>query len=148
MLRQFLEWFLAPVLDALLRQEVRVQETVDRIVIQFNRKFEDQGHLIAAVDRRIDGIIIPDHSFALADIKQALEWPRLSIQMLMTWEAINYAANKWDKDPLGPKLRESEVFQWASRFLEESKWPAPDKALLCDLLAVRDTLKNTRYSQP
>ena len=66
--------------------------------------------------------------------------PRLSLGMLMTWEAICFACDKFDRDQEAALTldREAEIMSWASRYLRENHWPVPPLDVLVTFLEMRD----------
>ena len=89
---------------------------------------------------------MPDYSTQISELRAHMNWPRLSVDSLMAWEAVNYAAGKWERDPLEESLKLDEVTRWTNLFLAESGRTAVDRSIVSDFLALRGHLRKTRYS--
>ncbi len=68
----------------------------------------------------------------------------LSLDALMRYEAVAFAADKFQKDaPVGVD-REKEIYPWALAYLSENGWPALDIATFRSLLRLNDGLRQHR----
>ena len=132
-------WLLAPVMEKL---EGMRQDDLAR----WRALIKTLPQQIQAVREAISELPLPfDYSEKFDALHGLLAWPRLSAETLMVWEAVNYAAGKWDRDPLEEAVRLTEVTRWTNLFLKESKAPAVDKSMVADFLALRANLRKTRY---
>ncbi len=83
----------------------------------------------------------------LTDIIKALkvvdDAPRLTSKVLKAWQAVHYAATKFEKDSQSePYLdRTKEILLWSRLFLSENQWGDPGEGLLTDLLRLWDALR-------
>ena len=141
-----------------MKQRLRrwlISVMIDALHCEFNWTVSEIGSVRAAVD----SIVIPRYETQLQGIHERLlylegeihvgfenlkaDTPRLSFGTLAAWEAIAYAAQKWDRDEEAhAKLdRMTEVLHWANIYLTENQWPVPPRDVLEMLLSMRDRLK-------
>lgn len=120
-----------------------------REVIDFRLEQRDQIQLLQA---KLDSL--PRYDSTLYDIlgeirlsrQQADRVPSMSLNLLMAWEAVAYAAQKYDKDTdqHGITDRTKEVLAWAYAYLCENDWPAPGRDVLATLLTMYDRISKVR----
>jgi hypothetical protein len=67
-----------------------------------------------------------------------VQFPRLSIEMLRVFSAVDYAADKFDRDPQPSGERTDEIVTWARKLMDDRKWQAPDVAAIRTMLEIRD----------
>ena len=78
-----------------------------------------------------------------AEFAASADYPRLTREALLAWDAVSYAVEKWRRDPQADELRTKEILAWARYALAESGGVATDAELI-DLLAIRDNLHKVR----
>ena len=69
--------------------------------------------------------------------------PRLTDDTLRVWDAVSYAAEKWDKDPQAIG-RTTEILCWARIYLGENHWAVPPEDVLLWFLVQRDRINGGR----
>ncbi len=69
------------------------------------------------------------------------EYP-MTPEMLMAWDAITFAVEKFTRDPQDDAVRLSEVLRWAKIYLSENKWAIPTDDVLVWLLGRRDLVND------
>lgn len=141
---KLLLWLFRPILQALdtMRREqhsdlAMVPDYGDRLAVM-TKTISELRDDVAVVYRRLllQQEALTDHINLLANMR-----PALSLNNLMSWEAVTYAAEKWDRDPLEPTKRAVEILSWSRRFLKENQWPDPGDDVLLTMLMLREHIR-------
>lgn len=126
-LERFRDWLLTPVFRQFLSLCEQQEQRTTEICGDIARVGEDVLRTYTAVNT----LNIPDYSRQFISLHEMLEenrtlMPQVTFGFLMLWEALNYAARKYDRDPDTPanqKRRESEIRLWTQAYLAEYGWP-------------------------
>ena len=138
-------WFFAPVIRLIVDMDLRAAHAITGLRGELRA---DGGKLLADLSNRIDDLrieLIAHMSEVKAELGYAMaekqdSFPVLSMEALEAWEAVQFAASKWERDPQDMGSREREILRWAVLFLKERGWPNPGLPALRGLIVLRDQL--------
>jgi len=113
---RFAAWFFAPVIRLIVDMDLRAAHAITGLRGELRA---DGGKLRADLSNRIDDLrieLIAHMSEVKAELGYAMaekqdSFPVLSMEALEAWEAVQFAASKWERDPQDMGSREREILR-------------------------------------
>jgi hypothetical protein len=133
-MKKLLTWILKPILE-LVGQ--KIEETKDAMVL-----------MASEIHANREAIEIFYQAEAAATLRDK-GVPQAVIGALMVYEAVSFAAFKFDRDGQAQKIldRQDEILAWTARYANEHGWAIPEKKICLRMLAEWDLIHGAKVEK-